>query len=127
MGKPVMFKTPAGEEMVILARADYDALVAGLHNDEEDAADVASFDTAMARLDSGEDRRLSSEEMAEFSMRPGFLRGLRKARGLTQAAVAASVGMGQSHLSDIECGRKAASRETRSKLLAFLTHSAELS
>ncbi len=38
----MMFKTPNGEKMVLLALADYEALVAG--NDTEDAAAIAAFD-----------------------------------------------------------------------------------
>ena len=76
MGKPVMFKTPLGEEMVLLSRADYDELLAAA--DPEDASDVAAYDEAMARLERGEDRRLTTSEMEEYLTRPGYLRGLQK-------------------------------------------------
>ncbi|TDR88166.1 helix-turn-helix domain-containing protein [Enterovirga rhinocerotis] len=118
MGKPVMFKTPNGEKMVVLALADYEALLAA--NDPEDAADVAAFDEAMAALDSGEDRRLTSEEMAAYYQRPGFLRGLRKGKGLTQRQVAEAAGIQQGFLSDVEAGRRNPSEDTLRKITAAL-------
>ena len=105
-----MFKTPSGEKMVVLALADYEALVAGADT-AEDEADVAAFDAAMAKLNSGEERPLSPDEMAGFYARPGFLRGLRLAAGLTQAELAARAGIAQSFLSEIESGRRSASAE----------------
>ena len=62
--------TPEGTEMVILAKADYDRLVALANEALEDAADVAAFDAAMA--DPEGSRRLSPEESAA---------SLRRARG----------------------------------------------
>lgn len=119
MGKPVMFKTPSGEKMVVLALADYEQLVARA-DDPEDAADAAAFDEAMESLKSGKDRVLSPAEMEAYYARTGFLRGLRKGKGVTQVDLAAKAGLTQGLLSDIEAGRRNASPETIRKIAAAL-------
>lgn len=118
MGKPVIFETPSGDQMVVLPLDEYEALVAGV--DPESAADVAAFDAAMADLASGEDRKLSPEEMMTFYARPGFLRGLRKGRRMTQAAFAGMIGITQGFLSDLEAGRRKASPETLQRMAEAL-------
>ena len=50
---PVMTKTPAGEDIVILSRAEYEALTA----DREDAEDAASARDVLARLAAAPSRR----------------------------------------------------------------------
>ena len=53
---PFVFTTPKGDEMVVLPKADYDALLAAAHviaEANEDAADVAAYDAAMAYLAAG--------------------------------------------------------------------------
>ncbi len=51
--------TPSGEELVILPRADFDALVTAAEKaHDEDADDVKIFDAVKATLTSGVDARL---------------------------------------------------------------------
>ena len=118
MNKPVIFTTPKGDEMVILPRAEYDALLAAAA--QEDDADAAAFDEAMAALSSGQDRVLAPDEMRSRYLRPGFLRGARKGHGLTQVELAAKAGIGQGHLSDIEAGRRPGSPETMERIARAL-------
>ncbi len=47
--------TPGGEEMVILPRAEYDALADLAADAEEDAADAAIYAERMAALKRGEE------------------------------------------------------------------------
>ncbi len=42
--------TPTGEEMVVMPRAEYDALVAAAEEAFEDGADAAAYDAALAAL-----------------------------------------------------------------------------
>lgn len=123
MGKPVIFETPAGEKMVVLSLAEYETLVAGM--DPEDAADVAAFDEAMAKLQSGDDRPLSPRAMAAYTSRPGFLRGLRRGKGLTQIELAGLAGITQGYLSDIEAGRRKASAETIERITRVLDEASQ--
>ncbi|MGD9738608.1 MAG: helix-turn-helix transcriptional regulator [Bauldia sp.] len=98
MGKPVRTFTPSGEEIVILAAADYDRLV----EDLEDRADNLAADAALA--EGGE--WLTSEEVDELLAASTPLAFWRKRRGLTQAALAAQVGVTQSYVAQIEAGRR---------------------
>ena len=118
MNKPVIFTTPKGDEMVILPRAEYEALVAAVSQEED--AEAAAFDEAMTALASGKDRVLTSDEMRSRYLRPGFLRGARKGRGLTQGELAEKVGIAQGHLSDIEAGRRNGSPETMERIARAL-------
>ena len=113
------FTTPAGEELVILPRADYDALVAGLGEDDEDAADVAAFDAAMADLASGADSPLPVEVSAMILKGLSRTTAWRKHRGWNQQTLAEAAGIGQGYLSEIERGRPAPP-ETLERLAAAL-------
>ncbi|MCA0366820.1 MAG: helix-turn-helix domain-containing protein [Proteobacteria bacterium] len=113
------FTTPAGEELVILPRAEYDALVAGLGEDEEDAADVAAFDAAMADLASGADAPLPVEVSAMILKGLSRTAAWRKHRGWSQQTLAEAAGIGQGYLSEIERGRPAPP-ETLERLAAAL-------
>lgn len=84
--------SPNGEEMVLLSRAEYDALVAAAAIDE-DAADVAIYDARMADLAAGRDAVLPAEVSKIMLDGNSLLRSLRKWRGLTQADIAARTGL----------------------------------
>ncbi|MFT3938748.1 helix-turn-helix domain-containing protein [Rhodopseudomonas sp.] len=100
---PVMTKTPAGEDIVILARKEYDELVAAAN---EDAADAAAARRIMARVESGAEQTLTADELDELLASKTPLAFYRKRAGLTQAALAKSAGIAQGFLSEIEAGRK---------------------
>lgn len=51
---PQFIKTPNGEDMVLLSRAEFDALMAAAAEAAEDAADAATYDEAMASLSPSE-------------------------------------------------------------------------
>lgn len=114
--KVQIITTPSGEELVILPRSDFDALMAQVAETEEDAADVAAFDAAMAALeDVG-----PAEDSADTLLRHGMMKAIRKQRGLTQAALAEAAGVAQGFLSEIEAGRKKASPDTLTRIAAAL-------
>lgn len=46
LDEPQIIKTPAGEELVVLPRSDYDALIHALAEAEEDLADIAASEQA---------------------------------------------------------------------------------
>ncbi len=50
MSVPQIIRTPAGEELVVLPRAEYEALVSLADAAAEDADDVAIYDARMAEL-----------------------------------------------------------------------------
>lgn len=87
--------TPKGEQLAILPRAELDELTEAI----EHARDVAAYEAG--RLPG-----LSPEEALEFIKEPSPLAYWRKYRGLTQAALAETVGVTQGYLSDVENGKR---------------------
>jgi DNA-binding XRE family transcriptional regulator len=119
MGKVQIIRTPGGEELVVLPRADYEALLAGAATggeDDEDAADVAVFDARMAELAAGRDALLPPEVSAALLRGSSLVRALRDWRGIRQQELATRAGLGQGYLSDIERGRTQGSPEARENI-----------
>jgi DNA-binding XRE family transcriptional regulator len=106
---PVMTKTPQGEDIVILSRAEYDALTVGR---DEDAADAAHANRILAGIESGAETLLTSEEADELLSAKSPLAFWRKHRGMTQQALSKSVGVAQGFISEIENGTKTGDVQT---------------
>jgi DNA-binding XRE family transcriptional regulator len=94
MGKPQIITSPAGEELVVLPRQDY-----------EDLLDALAACKAHASLLASEEL-LTSEETVGYVAAPSPLAFWRKKRGLTEEALAAQTGVSPSVISDVE-SRKA--------------------
>jgi DNA-binding XRE family transcriptional regulator len=114
---PVMTKTPGGEEIVILSRAEFDRLVAR----REDVDDVKAADRIMARVANSTEEILTDAEVSELLNAPSPLAFWRKKRGLTQAALAKAAGIAQGFLSEIEAGKKSGDVKTLRKIASALT------
>lgn len=99
---PVVTKTPSGEEIVILSRPEYDALIEA----REDAEDAAVARAVVARIAAGTEEMLTSDEVNALLAATTPLAFWRKKRGLTQAALAAEAGVAQGYISELEAGRK---------------------
>ena len=96
--KHTLVTTPAGEELVILARADFDAM--------REALDAAAYTRTAEALARGEQETLSAEEVEQALAAATPLAFWRAKRGVTQKALAASVGVSQSYVADLEAGRR---------------------
>jgi hypothetical protein len=120
MANPQIFKTPCGEEFVILPRSEYDALVAGAGEDAEDAADISLFDERVAAYEAGHNPDLP--EAVTESLRKGdsLLKALRDWRDMTQQHVAQRTGLPQGYISELEVHRKAGTMETLRKIAEAL-------
>lgn len=106
-----IIRTAAGEELVVLPKDEYEALVAAVAEADEDAADIAIYDDRKKDL-TGQDDRLPPE-VSDLILRGNTrLKAIRAWRGLAQQDVAAEVGLAQGYLSELESGRKAGSNET---------------
>lgn len=106
-----IIRTAAGEELVVLPKDEYEALVAAVAEADEDAADIAIYDDRKKDL-TGQDDRLPPE-VSDLILRGNTrLKAIRAWRGLAQQDVAAKVGLAQGYLSELESGRKAGSSET---------------
>ncbi len=112
--------SPSGDELVVLPRAEYEALVAAAAEADEDAADVAMYDARKAELAGDPNTSLPPEVSGMLLRGHTRLQALRKWRGIAQFKLAASAGIAQSYLSDLEHGRKSGSAETVAALAQAL-------
>lgn len=119
MSHPNTFTTPSGDEMVILTRAEYDALVDAATEAEEDAADAAIYADRKAALGKGLDAVLPAEVSALIGKGHSRLKAIRKWRGESQVDVAAYLGLSQGHLSDLETGRRKVTSEIAHRLAGY--------
>src|SRR6266850_4108075 len=99
---PVRTKTPKGDEIVILSRAEYDALATC--GRDEDAADAAHANRILAEITGGSEILLTSEQADALLAAKTPLAFWRKYRGLTQDALSKLVGVAQGFISEIENG-----------------------
>lgn len=90
--------TPGGEELVLLPRAEFEAM--------RDALDAAEHRGAMARVAAGTLETLSAEEVAAALDEPTPLAFWRRKRGMTQGALATAAGIKQPYLSALEAGER---------------------
>jgi len=120
MADPQFIRTPLGEELVVLSKSDYEALVSAAELVSEDDADVAIYDRRKADLAEGRDEVLP-EAVSQALMRgESRLKAIRKWRGLTQLDVAERAQVGQGYLSELENGQKRGTSETIAALASVL-------
>ena len=108
-----------GEELVVLPRAEYEALVQRASHADEDADDIAIYDARKAELAAG-GGVLPPEVSAAILKGDSRLKAIRKWRGTGQADLATKTGLGQGYLSDLENGRRSGTRATLAKLAEAL-------
>lgn len=114
---PVMTKTPRGDDIVIMSRAEYDALTGGRH---EDAADAAHANNILADIASGAETLLSSEQANQLLDAKTPLAFWRKHRGMTQQALSKAIGVAQGFISEIENGAKTGDVQTLAAMARVL-------
>jgi hypothetical protein len=119
MSRPQIIRTPSGEELVVLPRAEYDALVARADQEAEDADDVATYVARKAELAAG-GVVLPAEVSAALLRGESRLKAIRNWRGETQLWLNYKTGIGQGYLSDLENGRRTGTPETIAKLAQAL-------
>lgn len=109
--------TPAGEQLVLMPKAEYEAILAAA----EDNADRAALAIFRERLASGEEELIPSEIVDRLLSGENRLRVWREHRGLTVRALAERAGLAQPYLSQIETGRREGTVETYRKLAGALS------
>jgi DNA-binding XRE family transcriptional regulator len=114
---PVITKTPRGDDIVILSRAEYDALTDGRR---EDAADAARANSILTDIASGAETLLSSEQASQLLDAKTPLAFWRKHRGMTQQALSKSIGVAQGFISEIENGTKTGDVQTLAAMARVL-------
>jgi len=120
MADPQIIRSASGEELVVLTRDDYEALIAAATLADEDAEDVAVYDARRADLAAGRDEPLPAAVSAALMKGDRLLRALRKWRALRQTDLAHKSGIAQGYLSDLEAGRRAGTLETLTALATAL-------
>lgn len=117
---PQIILSPAGDELVVIPKAEYEALVARAEDIDEDAADLAVALERKAALAAGHDVVLPTEVSAAMLKGDRFLKALRKWRGVTQADLARKADLTQGYLSEIERGDKIGAPESLERIAAAL-------
>ncbi|MBW8283948.1 MAG: helix-turn-helix transcriptional regulator [Rhizobium sp.] len=99
------FMTPNGEEMVVLSRKDYEALLQRLDRveDLEDSLAIADFEKKRA---AGQEELIPSEFVDRMIDGESPVRVWREYRGLSAKDLAAKAGISTAYLSEIETGKK---------------------
>jgi DNA-binding XRE family transcriptional regulator len=97
------FRTPSGDEMVVLPRDQYDRLL----DAAEMAADVAAYDKVKEAFDRGEEEYVPAEMVKRMIDGENLVRLWRQHRGLTLEQLAEKAGISKSFLSQIETGKRA--------------------
>lgn len=110
------FITPAGETMVVLSQADYEALV----DAASDAADGAAIRRFNERLASGEEELLPAAMVDRIIAGESPLRVWREHRSMTAKALADAAGIAPAFLSQIETGKREGGIETLKRIAAAL-------
>jgi hypothetical protein len=124
MSPPQIIRTPNGEELVVLPRAEYEALIERANHAAEDAEDTAIFDARKAELAAG-GAVLPPEVSGAILRGDSRLKAIRTWRGETQLHLNFKTGIAQGYLSDLESGRRAGTPETMAKLAQALNVPAE--
>ena len=115
---PVITKTPQGEDIVILSRAEYDALTAGRSG--EDRADAAHANEILNEIEKGTETLLTSEQADRLLEAKTPLSFWRRHRGITQEALSKSIGVAQGFISEIENGSKTGDIQTLAAIARVL-------
>ena len=103
MTKVQFFKTMGGEELAILPKSEYERLTARIGEDEGTARIVRRTRAALA---AGHEIRLPKTVVDRLAAGQNPIRVLREWRDMTQAELAASAGITQGYLSELEAGKR---------------------
>lgn len=103
-----MFKTPSGEEMVIMPKAEFDRLVLAANENES----LRLAEEVLARIESNAEETFPSELVDRLLAQDQPVRALREYRGLTTSALARMSGISRVYLSQIETGERVGTVET---------------
>lgn len=116
MNTVVSFKTPNGEDMIVLSKADYDALL----ERAELAEDIAAVDDYRRKLDSGEEEAIPAAFADRLIDGENPIRVYRELRGLSARELADKTGISAAFLSEIENGKKEGGVSTLKKMAQAL-------
>jgi len=116
MKTAVSFKTPNGEDMIVLSKADYEALL----ERAELAEDVAAVDAYQRKLAAGEEEAIPEEFADRLIDGENPVRVYRELRGISAKALAERTGISAAFLSEIENGKKEGGVATLKRIASTL-------
>ena len=117
MGEVTRFKTPSGDDMVVLPESDYRALLEAV----EDATDLAAVREFDRKFAAGEEELLPLEMVDRILAGENRVRVWREHRGLSLKALAKAADVTPAYLSQVETGKRDGTVETYRKLAAALS------
>lgn len=112
MGAPQTITSPGGDEMVVLPREEYEALV--------DAADARAAAHARVRIDTGLDETVPSTVVDRLLDGDNPVRVWREHRSISVTELASAAGISHGYLSQIEGGTRQGRLETMKSLAKAL-------
>jgi DNA-binding XRE family transcriptional regulator len=116
-----IIRTESGEELVVLPRREYVALLARAGDEAaEDEMTGILVDETKAAIARGEEVALPEAVWQAIEAGESPVKVLRKHRGLTQAELAAVAGVSQGYVAELEAGRKTGAPETLKALARAL-------
>lgn len=117
--KPQLITSENGDELVVLTRRAYDALLAAAGDEAaEDRAMARITDDYLAREAAGQDVSIPFWFVKLVVKHGSAVKAARKHHGDTQSALAGILDISQGHLSDIERGRRQLSDLQRTQIAA---------
>jgi DNA-binding XRE family transcriptional regulator len=112
--------TPAGDDLAVLPRTDYDRLVALAAEAQEDAAASRIVRNSMRALKEGREVVLPKAVADRLANGDSPVRVVREWRDMIQGELAVAVGISQNYLSEIETGRRKGPAELQKKFARAL-------
>jgi DNA-binding XRE family transcriptional regulator len=116
MNRVVTFKSPSGDEMVVVPAKDYYQLIEAA----EMAEDVAAYDEIKKKLAAGEEEFIPSEYVYRMLDGENRVAVWREFRGMTSKQLAEAAGITQAYLSQIETGKRDGTVGTMKKIAEAL-------
>ena len=106
MTKVQIIKTPAGEELAVLSKAEYERLAARADERMEDLGTARLVAGAREAIIAGRETVLAKDVADRLAAGDNPIRVLREWRNMTQGQLVVAVGITQPYLSDLESGRR---------------------
>jgi DNA-binding XRE family transcriptional regulator len=116
MDEIARFKTPSGDEMVVLPARDYARMVEAI----EIAEEVAAFDAFERKLAAGDEEAIPSAVVDRILDGENRVHVWRERRAMTTKDLAKAVGITGAYLSQIETGKHEGTVDIYRKLAAAL-------
>ena len=120
MSKVQFIKTPTGDELAVLPRAEFEQLRKLADEGCEDRGTARLAQAALDAVERGDEIILPAETADRLAAGYNPIRVVREWRGLSQAGLSAAAGIGQGYLSDLEKGRRRGPAELMKKLARAL-------